>query len=106
MSGFNNGDPATNGEYALLKHLGNRISVFADIGYNHGDASNFISKIKSDVRVVGFEPNPELAAKAKHKIFMTALSDIFFCPKDYGNDKFKQMDIPNEFSTTKFLVFE
>lgn len=75
MSGFHNGDPDTNGEYALMRSIADRISVFADIGYNHGFSSDFMAKVQPGVKIIGFEPNPQLAKEAKHKIIMTALSD-------------------------------
>jgi hypothetical protein len=31
--------------------------------------------------------------------------NIFFCPKDYLDDKLNPVEIPNEFSTTRFFIF-
>jgi FkbM family methyltransferase len=59
-NGFNNGDPATNGEFAALKMLSAGRDVFLDVGANVGDFSKAFSETSPGTPIIAFEPNPAL----------------------------------------------
>jgi hypothetical protein len=53
-NGFNNGDPATNGEYACVDRLLAHADLFVDVGANEG---LFVERATA-VKTIAFEPNP------------------------------------------------
>lgn len=81
-NGFNNGDPDTNGEFACLAMLLESATVLLDIGANEGLFVERAARLKPDVRIVAFEPNPAHAdglrarlAPVKGRLEAIALSD-------------------------------
>ncbi|CAN7170337.1 FkbM family methyltransferase [Phenylobacterium sp. LjRoot219] len=61
-NGYNNGDPATNGEYACLDALLAEADAFVDVGANEG---LFLARAAARTpapRILAFEPNPAHAA--------------------------------------------
>lgn len=82
-NGFNDGDPETNGEFACLEMLLRTATVLLDIGANEGLFVERAARLKPDVRIVAFEPNPahadglktRLAAVADGRLEPIALSD-------------------------------
>lgn len=67
-NGYNNGDPATNGEYACLDLLLGAADLFVDVGANAG---LFLSRALSREprpRLLAFEPNPQHAAALRSLI--------------------------------------
>jgi FkbM family methyltransferase len=76
LDGYFNGDPETNGEYALIRLLNGRFSHFLDVGFNEGQVSAFVGQLNPDVGIVGFEPNPKLPTlPTNYPIKRIALSD-------------------------------
>ena len=57
-NGFNNGDPETNGEFACLARLLQTAGLFLDIGANAGEFVERAIRLRPDVSIVAFEPNP------------------------------------------------
>jgi FkbM family methyltransferase len=57
-NGYNNGDAATNGEYACLDALLSEADVFVDVGANEGLFSARAASRSEPPRIVAFEPNP------------------------------------------------
>lgn len=56
-NGYNNGDPATNGEYACLDLLAGPCDLFVDVGANAG---LFLERARAAApRLLAFEPNPQ-----------------------------------------------
>lgn len=63
-NGFNNGDPATNGEYACLDLLLAGADLFVDVGANEG---LFVERA-AGTPTIAFEPNPAHAATLAAKL--------------------------------------
>jgi FkbM family methyltransferase len=57
-NGYNNGDAATNGEYACLDALLAEADVFVDVGANEGLFAARAAARPSPPRILAFEPNP------------------------------------------------
>ena len=57
-SGYNNGDPATNGEFACLDLLLAEADLLLDVGANEGLFVERAAARTSPPRIVAFEPNP------------------------------------------------
>ena len=57
-NGYNNGDAATNGEYACLDALLAEADVFVDVGANEGLFAERAAAGKPPPRILAFEPNP------------------------------------------------
>ena len=57
-NGYNNGDPATNGEYACLDALLAEADVFVDVGANEGLFCGRAAARDPGLGILAFEPNP------------------------------------------------
>jgi FkbM family methyltransferase len=57
-NGYNNGDAATNGEYACLDMLLAEADVFVDVGANEGLFAARAAARTPPPRILAFEPNP------------------------------------------------
>jgi FkbM family methyltransferase len=70
-NGFNNGDPATNGEYACLDLLLDEAELFLDVGANEG---LFIERAAGRAKppsILAFEPNPAHAEGLRARLAPT-----------------------------------
>ncbi len=81
-NGYNDGDPATNGEYACLDLLLAEASLFIDVGANEGLFIERAARRASPPAILAFEPNPAHAeglrarlAPAGGRLEVVALSD-------------------------------
>ena len=58
--GNNNPDMATNGELDFLARRADGLRLVFDVGANKGDWTRAVLKLKKDVQVIAFEPDPAM----------------------------------------------
>lgn len=62
---WDNCDPGTNGEYALLEILGKNWELCFDIGANRGEYTEKLLEFSPGAKIVSFEPNPAAASNIR-----------------------------------------
>ncbi len=67
LNGYENGDPATNGEYSVLSCFAKSCDQFIDVGANHGIFIDRALQCNPDLNVVAYEANPTLSGTLKNR---------------------------------------